>query len=661
MRLLAASVRGFVDSAHKTVFISYSRAERRWMESLKRSLTPLLVGKDVDLWDDSLIKPGQQWEEEIPQVINRSCAAILLVSPRFLESDYISRNELPAFIDAAKERGMRVFWVPLKTSEYKGSWISTYQWVHPPNRPLASLRGNARALALDVISQKIVDAIDKQPALPFLREFDSNGAPPFRMFRYLRPGLFEPSDLVALAEEMENAGNLGWNPSGESEDEAEENKGIPAGYSYLGSFIDHDLTFRQISSAKAEGQHTAFGTYAPAFNLHTIYGLGPSIQPYFYKRVGYGTGPGRERFKMALGDLIGGTDADPDARDLPRIPGDEGKDVALIPDVRTDNSILEAQMHAMMLRFHNRLTDIREDAPFYAVQRAVRFHYQWVVIHDFLPTFIHKEVLHSVLPHLAKKTNTTQDPPQLRFFRPGLGGGVPIEYEWAMVSIGQSTVRRIYRLNDKEPPVPIFDRRPERSLHGGRACPRGWAIDWGLFFDMRTGSQFGTHGPPQYSAKIDTAVPNPLRAVIPLTTPESLLAYRTLLRGLRMAIPSGQAIAEFMGCPPIPDDRLTVGRATERDTPTNKLLVDVSPRFRNCAPLWYYVLAEAQQQFVNDNTPTRLGAVGGRIFAEVLVGLMLANPASYLRSEPTFQPYPELCASPGRFLMSDLLRVALQA
>jgi hypothetical protein len=661
--VLAAGVSGFMDTAHKTVFISYSRAERRWLKSLKGRLTPLLAGKDIDLWDDSLIKPGEEWEQEIHQVINRSCAAILLVSPRFLASDYIGRNELPAFIDAAKERGMLVLWVPVKTSEYKGSWISTYQWVHPPTRPLAGLRGSARTVALDAISQKITNAIDNQPALPFLPEFETNGVPPFRMFRYLRPGLFEPDDLAALAEEMEIAGNLGWNPGGESDDYAEENKGIPAGYSYLGSFIDHDLTFRQIGSAKAQGQLTAFGGYAPAFNLHTIYGLGPNIQPYFYKHVGHGSGPERDRFKMALGNLIRGSDADPNARDLPRIPGDEGGDVSLVPDVRADDSIPEAQMHAMMLRFHNRLTDIRERAPFYEIQRALRFHYQWVVIHDFLPTLIHEAVLHSVLPHLAKRTNPGQDPPQLRFFRPGLGAGVPIEYEWAVVRIGHSTVRQMYRLNHKEPLVPIFDPSPRLgcSLHGRRACPQGWAIDWDLFFDMRTGSRSGAYGPPQYSAKIDTAVPNPVARFLLFAAKTPGLAYRNLLRGLRMAIPSGQVISEFMGCPPIPDDRLTVGRATERDSPTNKLLVDISPRFRNNAPLWYYVLAEAQQQFENDNTPIRLGPVGGRIFAEVLIGLMLANPASYLRSDPTFQPYPELCASPGRFLMSDLLRAAMQA
>jgi hypothetical protein len=116
-----------------------------------------------------------------------------------------------------------------------------------------------------------------------------------------------------------------------------------------------------------------------------------------------------------------------------------------------------------------------------------------------------------------------------------------------------------------------------------------------------------------------------------------------------------------MNIPPIEDDRLTVGRATECDTPRNKPLISFSERFRNNAPLWYYILAEAQQQFVNDVTPIRLGPVGGRIVGEVLVGLMLANPNSFLRKDPLFQPAGELCSSGGRFRMADLLEQAAKA
>jgi len=86
---------------------------------------------------------------------------------------------------------------------------------------------------------------------------------------------------------------------------------------------------------------------------------------------------------------------------------------------------------------------------------------------------------------------------------------------------------------------------------------------------------------------------------------------------------------------------------------------DCSPEFRNNAPLWFYILAEAQQQFVNDETPIRLGPVGGRIIGETLVGLMWNNPKSFLRIHPGFQPDPALCGASGIFQMAGLLKQAI--
>ena len=73
------------------------------------------------------------------------------------------------------------------------------------------------------------------------------------------------------------------------------------------------------------------------------------------------------------------------------------------------------------------------------------------------------------------------------------------------------------------------------------------------------------------------------------------------------------------------------------------------------APLWYYVLAEAQQQFKKNDTPIHLGPVGGRIVGEVIVGLMLADSYSYLNQNPGFKPHEKL-ATNGQFKMADLLR-----
>jgi hypothetical protein len=113
-----------------------------------------------------------------------------------------------------------------------------------------------------------------------------------------------------------------------------------------------------------------------------------------------------------------------------------------------------------------------------------------------------------------------------------------------------------------------------------------------------------------------------------------------------------------MGLEPIHDDKLRVGKATSDDP--GRPLTEISPAFAGNAPLWYYILAEAQQQFDGDDaTPIHLGSVGGRIVAEVFVGLMLADSHSFLRQNPNFKPLPELTTN-GRFHMADLLLQALQ-
>ena len=104
------------------------------------------------------------------------------------------------------------------------------------------------------------------------------------------------------------------------------------------------------------------------------------------------------------------------------------------------------------------------------------------------------------------------------------------------------------------------------------------------------------------------------------------------------------------------DDLLKVGKANEDDTPTNKKLVDINKEFVGKAPLWYYVLAEAQQQFKNNSTPIHLGPVGGRIVVETFVGLMLGDGHSFLSMDKSWVPNPQ-----RKFMMSDLIKKATAA
>jgi hypothetical protein len=284
-----------------------------------------------------------------------------------------------------------------------------------------------------------------------------------------------------------------------------------------------------------------------------------------------------------------------------------------------------------------------------------------VVLNDFLPTIIGQETLERILPHLATGTSILVDKPDLQFFRWKNAPFIPVEFSVAAYRFGHSMVRPIYRLNTTLPERQvIFSTDPNvPNLTGFREFPAQWAIEWNLFFDLETAPASGKQRiQPAY--KIDSSLVNPLGSLPPsIATQVASLAERNLFRGLRMGLPSGQAVAKKMGVPVIPDEKLLVGKATEEDADSNIRLVDISPTFRNNAPLWYYILAEAQQAFVDDQTPIRLGPVGGRIVGEVFVGLLLGDPHSFLSQDPLFQPIPEF-SKDGKFGVAELIAQAMK-
>ncbi len=117
------------------------------------------------------------------------------------------------------------------------------------------------------------------------------------------------------------------------------------------------------------------------------------------------------------------------------------------------------------------------------------------------------------------------------------------------------------------------------------------------------------------------------------------LAERNLLRGKRLALPSGQRVAREMGVPALSNAQLGLGDEAG---------------WGGEAPLWYYMLKEAEL----GQGGRRLGPVGGRIVGEVFVGLIERDQESYLRRDPRFRPAPPLAPVPGRFTMGDLLAFA---
>jgi hypothetical protein len=283
-----------------------------------------------------------------------------------------------------------------------------------------------------------------------------------RLFRSLPPAVFGASeaDNIANLIKLGAAMSSDADPADPKDGKDDEESGIPALYTYLGQFIDHDLTFDPASSLQKQNDPDALVDFrTPAFDLDNVYGRGPSDQPYLYD--------GGDAF--LLGDPIhGGTD--PRARDLPRNSAQVRR--ALIGDPRNDENTLVSQLQGLFLRFHNRILADNQGISFENAQSLLRFYYQYVILHDFLPRIIHSSVLDQV------KTHGRYDRGKLAFFLPKNGPFMPVEFSAAAYRLGHSMVRPGYQLND-EVLLPIFPDPPRlpEGLTGFRALNPAWGLD----------------------------------------------------------------------------------------------------------------------------------------------------------------------------------------
>lgn len=481
----------------------------------------------------------------------------------------------------------------------------------------------------------------------------SSASGPFgRMFRHLPVFEHQPQALAALAARMTSGGRPVENP------------GIPSGYTYLGQFIDHDITFDPVSSLQRQNDPDALHNFrTPRFDLDSLYGRGPADQPYLYDDSG-----GLMRFR--LGEDVGVVPDEPSGagpdlpRNEPRRRGEEevffGR--ALIGDPRNDENTLVSQLHCTMLRFHNKVaelvaatTPLTGDNAFKETQRLVRWHYQWVVVHDFLERIVGRAVVDDVLRPETLVVGTqgqqvTVPRPHFQFYAPEQSAYMPVEFSVAAYRFGHSMIRGRYDINQfvkgargDQGPIPVFgpELPPDElsNLNGFRRLPPQWAVEWNLLFDM-PGSQVEA----QPSLAIDTSLAGPLTS-LPASVasdPPHSLAERNLQRGLRLGLPAGTTVARAMGITPLTASELGVD--------------DLDAELAMHPPLWFYVLKEAE--LLEDGRA--LGPVGGRIVAEVLLGLLAHDPLSYLSVEPAWQPQPPLARDDGSFDMPQLIRFAQQ-
>lgn len=413
-----------------------------------------------------------------------------------------------------------------------------------------------------------------------------------RMFRNLPAwepaGIGEPAqiaDIERLALEMVEQN--GGDPTGN-------NDRIPAGYTYLGQFIDHDITFDPRSSLqKAMDPQNLENFRTPAFDLDCVYGRGPDDQPYLYDGAG----------KFLIGDNGAGDE------DLPRNPAGR----AIIGDKRNDENTIVSQLQLVFLKFHNAVMD-QGGGNFEQAQRTVRWHYQWVVIHDWLKVLCGDKLVDDILDGSGCPGR-----PKLCFYKYHEYPFMPVEFSVGAYRLGHSMIRGRYAINQTVPALPTFsmaaDNNPLGDFRGFRPLPGAWTIDWSFFLDF-SGNP-GSQAKPQPSRKLDRfltnpviEMPNQIAEPVPPPAPVSVarsLAFRNLMRGWRLGLPSGQSIARRIGATPLPGPEL---------------------------PLWRYILDEAMEQ----QQGLQLGEVGARIVAETFIGLLAADPSSYYATFPKWTP-----------------------
>lgn len=461
---------------------------------------------------------------------------------------------------------------------------------------------------------------------------------------------------------------------------------IPAIYTYWGQFIDHDITANTDRNTDAnditrepldplnpdEVIATIKNLRHPAFDLDSLYDDGPSFDggktqaELFYEGIKFRLGKVNE--EGIPGKRIPKID-DLD-RDLPRIgmlidagladessfPSDLRDKSAFrrlpwIGDMRNDENTIVSQFHVAMLRFHNAVVDWVEAnesrrsqrETFERARALTRWHYQWLVVNDFLKKLTYPGTVDEVIYGGRK----FYDPKNTQ------GEFMPLEHSVAAYRFGHSMVRAKYDFNrnfGRGVDVPPLETSAEFTrlfqftgvggfLGTGEVLPFNWVIEFDRFIDV--GSPFPDH----FARKIDTRLAPPLADMTnqvvdaPADMEERIkemlkhLAVRNLLRGYVLSLPTGQAIAQKMGLDALTEEELKKNNSDD----LNKILGDGG--FLQRTPLWYYVLKEAEVKAGGQT----LGPVGSRIIAETFIGAMDKDTSSYRN----------VCWNPGKGVRSS--------
>ena len=422
---------------------------------------------------------------------------------------------------------------------------------------------------------------------------------------------------------------------------------IPAGFTYLGQFIDHDLTFDK--TVLMEDVDIPPGTIessrSPTLDLDCLYGAGPQD-------------PGSAQFYSdGLHLKMGAADGTPAGQgfDLPRETPGQG---ATIPDERNDENLAVGQIHLAMIRFHNRVVDSLPAAlppaeKFLRARRSVTKHYQWMIRTDYLPRIVSPSIVTNVFAHGRKAFEVGALPTSLPT--------MPVEFSIAAFRLGHSMIRADYSWNSQFPDATLDQLFDFSGLMGnlgvGNPLPSIWIADFRRLFSFGQAGRQDLVVPASKfnrAMRIDTKLVTPLRTLrVPDPDPRKNLAFRNLLRANMVTLATGQQMVTSFKNKGINPTKLTAAQI--RDGSNGATLGSLTALQRDAlvtkTPLWFYILREAE---FNEG---RLKDVGGRIVAETFHRAMEGSTFSIVRDK-TFRP--TLGPDNTTFRMVDLLLFAFR-
>lgn len=438
---------------------------------------------------------------------------------------------------------------------------------------------------------------------------------------------------------------------------------VPSGYVYLGQFIDHDITRdnRTLDDPPPAGTIAAgpdveqtLNYRTPRLDLDLLYGRDPWRVPCIYEGA-------LEPLRLRLGpvrmhrnlnfpyDLFRRSDGTP-----------------VVIDPRSDENLIVAQLHVLFAKFHNCVLQLLHQYPclspcdgtlFARARRFVTWHYQAIVLNEFLPRVAREDIVNEVGKGtftLFPRPYTAEDCPM----------AIPAEFAAAAFRFGHSMVRNDGYVINYEPGLgtqSVMDIL--RMTHAGRGfnrfLPPEYIIRWELFFGSEI---FGNkadfidtylatdlHELPvesvrTFRSRAESAQPCNI-CVRELCDKKSLsLPCLTLVRGSRMRLPSGQEFVKWYNRSKAANFKIT-------KVPAEHMCPDVAAEgvfdkggFRERTPLWYYLLREAAYDDEYDPEPIatypyqKLGRAGSLIVAEVLNQVLNADPSSIRNAGISWRP-----------------------